>query len=352
MSPFERAFGAAPAVTLFSPGRVNLIGEHTDYNGGCVLPTALRLGVKVALAARTDGLVRVASDRFDGVAERNLDERASGDWSDYVLGAIVAARDEGLLPGGADVALAADLPDGAGLSSSAAVTVGVLRAAAEAVGVALDPLRAARLARGVENDFVGVPCGIMDQMAIALAAPGEALALDTQSLAYETVSLPSGYDFPVIHSGVRRSLNEGRYAERRAECEAAAAALGASALCRLTDEEATRAAALPAPLARRTRHCVTEHRRTLAATTALREGDMAAFGGLMIESHASLRDDFEVSVPAIDALVASLTAAGAMGARLTGGGFGGCVVALTRRERTEAVLKKALASHAAARRVA
>ena len=343
------AFGAEPDAHVFSPGRVNLIGEHTDYNGGAVLPTALPLGVRVTLTARGDDHVRIASDRFADVQERSLRERASGSWSDYVLGAVARAQAAGLLSHGADVALASDLPDGAGLSSSAAVTVGVLRAAAMAAGEPLDPVRAARMAQAVENDFVGVPCGIMDQMAIALAAPGEALALDTKTLAHETVALPGAFRFAVLHSGVRRALNEGRYAERRAECEAAARALGVEHLCLLDEDALEEARGLAEPLGRRARHCAREHRRTLDAAAALHESDMRTFGALMNDSHASMRDDFEVSLPPIDALVATCQAEGALGARLTGGGFGGCIVALLPRSEAEDVLGAILKRHAAAK---
>ena len=352
MSAFEDAFGVPPAVTLFSPGRVNLIGEHTDYNGGMVLPTALALGVAVELSPRPDDRVRVASDRFGGVAEARLGEPATGAWHDYVVGALTLARGEGLATGGADVALVSTLPDGAGLSSSAAVAVGVLRAAAEAAGMAADPVHVAMLAQRVENEHVGVPCGVMDQMAVALAAPGEALALDTLTLAHEAIALPAGHRFVVLHSGIRRRLDEGRYAERRAECEAAARALGADHLCLLTGAQLGEAERLPEPLSRRARHCATEHRRTVAAADALRAGAVARFGALMSASHASMRDDFEVSLPPIDALVAACLAGGALGARLTGGGFGGCVVALAGAGRTDEVVRHALSAHPGAYRVA
>ena len=352
MTLFADAFGAAPAATLFSPGRVNLIGEHTDYNGGMVLPTALEKGVRVALSLRPDDRVRCVSDRFAAVAQTAMKEKPEGKWSDYVLGALQIAREAGLIGGGADVALGADLPDGAGLSSSAAVCVGVLRAAAAAARVPLDPVRAAKLAQRVENEVIGVPCGIMDQMAVALARPGEALALDTRDMTHRTIPLPDSHRFVVLHSGVRRALNEGRYAERRAECEAAATTLGVPHLCRIGEAEAARAEALPDPLGRRARHCATEHERTAAAAGALLDGDMARFGALMTQSHASLRDDFAVSVPPIDALVETALAQGALGARLTGGGFGGCIVACVEAEAADAWSEVVLSAHPEAALVA
>ena len=352
MTPFESAFGAQPAVTVFTPGRVNLIGEHTDYNGGMVLPTALARGVRVALRLRDDDRVRTVSDRYDAAAEAALDGPLPSDWSDYVVGALRIARAAGLTVGGADVALASDLPDGAGLSSSAAVCVGVLRAVAATGDADLSPVTAARLAQRVENEVLGVPCGIMDQMAVAIAQPGEALALDTRDLSHETIPLPDTHRFVILHSGVRRALNEGRYAERRAECEAAAAALGVPHLCRMSTDEAERAACLPEPLAARSRHCRTEHARTVAAAAALRARDMPRFGELMTRSHASLRDDFAVSVPAVDALVETALTAGALGARMTGGGFGGCIVACVAAADADDWAEAVLARHPVARRVA
>jgi galactokinase len=204
----------------------------------------------------------------------------------------------------------------------------VLKAAAVAGGATPQPVDIARWAKAVENDFIGVPCGIMDQMAVAIAGERDALFLDTATLRYETIPAPEGWRFAVVHSGITRALNEGRYGERRRECDAAAAALGASFLCQIDDETLARADALAEPLRRRARHAALEHRRTLRAAAAMRAGDAKLFGALMVESHASLRDDFEVSLPAIDRMVVASLAAGAIGARLTGGGFGGCIVSL------------------------
>jgi len=330
---FKRVFDIAPSVTGFTPGRVNLIGEHTDYNGGNVLPTALDLGVTLALAPREDGLIRIWSDKFDGIAGRMMTDTASDHWSDYIAGALQLARSEGFGPDGADIAVTTTLPFGAGISSSAAVTVGIIRAAKNLADKDLTDTDIAMLARRVENEYIGMPCGIMDQMAVAIAKPGQALSLDTKSLEFGLVDLPETHHMAVIHSGVFRQLNEGRYKIRKEECDSVKAALGHDDLCLMTDKEFASLVDLPAPLLRRAKHCMTEHRRTVAATVALQKGEMATFGALMNESHISMRDDFEMSVQPVDALVADAQKFGATGARLTGGGFGGCIVACVEKEK-------------------
>ena len=191
---FNDAFGAMPARARFTPGRVNLIGEHIDYNGGTVLPLALKLGTMVSFTPRDDKIIRVISDKFDDMAECHLDDVAADNWYDYVLGAMIYANKAGFMQGGADVAVMTNLPFGAGLSSSAALTVGLLKLARDHAQDKTSDTDIAVLARKIENDFIGVPCGIMDQMAVAIAGSGQALALDTQSLHYDLVPLPAGYD--------------------------------------------------------------------------------------------------------------------------------------------------------------
>lgn len=331
---FSNTFGSDPSVEVFVPGRVNLIGEHVDYNGGCVLPTALELGVRLSLTPREDDLLRIAATGFDGIAERRLGEVATEHWSDYVLGSLTLAGVTG-----ADVYVETNLPVGAGLSSSAAVCVASLRA----VRPDLSDVDTAKLARRVETEYIGVPCGIMDQMAVALAAPGQALSLDTHDLRHELVTLPSSHHFAVIHSGVSRQLNEGRYAERAAECKAIKSILNREDICRA---ELSNLDKVDDPILRdRARHVITEHHRTVEAARALRDADMTAFGALMDASHASMRDDFEVSVPAVDALVEDAQRFGATGARLTGGGFGGCIVACVERDAYPAWRARLLAAH-------
>ena len=324
---FKDTFGIAPAATIFTPGRVNILGEHTDYNGGMVLPAALDIGVTISVLPRKDKQLRVISDAFEEMAERAFSEPATGHWSDYALGAASEARQLGFSDG-ADIAMTTTLPFGAGISSSAAVCVGILRALATVNGHALSPEETAMAARRVETDFIGVPCGIMDQMAVAVAEPGQAMALDTRSLAYELIALPQTHTLAVIHSGVQRKLNEGRYAERKFECDTAKKALGRDDLCLITEGELATLQNEPANIYRRARHCLREHRRTVVAAKALKDGDMDQLGRLMIEGHASIRDDFEITVPAVDAIVEDAVSLGALGARQTGGGFGGCLLLL------------------------
>lgn len=342
---FQDTFGTVPAVTGFTPGRVNLIGEHTDYNGGWVLPTALTLGVRLACSPRTDGQIRIRSDKFDGLAERPLEDHANGHWSDYIVGALQLAHAQGFGPNGADVAVMTTLPFGAGISSSAAVTVGTLRAVRDILQSHHTETELAVLARRVENDFIGMPCGIMDQMAVAISNPGQALSLNTKTLDFTVIDWPDTHHIAVIHSGVYRQLNEGRYKIRKEECDAVKAALGHDDLCLMSDAEFDRLASLSPDLIRRARHCMNEHRRTVTATDALRTGQMVRFGALMNESHTSMRDDFKITVPAVDALVADAQGFGATGARMTGGGFGGCIVACVQTGKLQAWRDRLLAAH-------
>lgn len=342
---FTSLFGSPPKVFNFTPGRVNLIGEHIDYNGGRVLPTALSLGVTLALAPRTDGEVRIGSDKFDALAERRIREGATGHWSDYITGAIRLAHAEGFGPNGANIAVTTTLPFGAGISSSAAVTVGVMRGLRDLAKADLSDTDLAVLARRVENEYIGMPCGIMDQMAVAIARPGQALSLDTETLDYDLIDLPQTHQMVVIHSGVFRQLNEGRYRVRKEECDQVKAAAGRDDICLMSDAELKNLSHLQEGIFRRARHCVSEHRRTVAAATALRENRMKDFGTLMNESHISMRDDFEMSVPKVDALVADAQNFGAVGARLTGGGFGGCIVACVEVEGLDIWRDKILAAH-------
>lgn len=342
---FETTFGFKPSVSGFTPGRVNLIGEHTDYNGGMVLPTALDLGVSLALSPRSDNIIRIWSDKFEGVAERDLSESTKDHWSDYILGACKLAVAEGLIEVGVDIAVQTTLPFGAGISSSAAVTVGVLKLLCQSSNSDLSGKEIAILARRVENEFIVMPCGIMDQMAVAIAHPGQALALQTDTLEYDLVDLPKDYHMAVIHSGVFRQLNEGRYKERKEECDAVKAVLGHENICQMSEAEFEGLGDLSDMLRRRAKHCMTEHRRTVAAVECLKAEDMDAFGRLMIESHNSMRDDFEITVSAIDELVASAVELGAVGARMTGGGFGGCIVACVPNENLNPWRDALLAKH-------
>jgi len=324
---FVTVFGNKTHISGFTPGRVNLIGEHTDYNGGMVLPTALELGVTIGLSPRDENIINISSDQFDDISERTTSDEAVDHWSDYIVGAIILANEQGYFIGGANIAVETTLPFGAGISSSAAVTVAILKLARDIAKADTDDKDIAVLARRVENEFIGMPCGIMDQMAVAIANPGQALALDTETLEYDLVDLPKDYHMAVIHSGQFRQLNEGRYKERKEECDAVKAALGHDNICQITDAEFVKLNGLTATLQRRARHCMTEHRRTVEAVACLRNDNMKRLGALMNESHISMRDDFEITVPKVDALVETAVKLGAVGARQTGGGFGGCIVA-------------------------
>jgi galactokinase len=331
---FEAAFGAPAEAVAFAPGRVNLLGEHTDYNGGFVLPMPLGLGVAVALDRGGEpGTVRLSSDQFAESELRRIDEAAKGVWSDYILGSLKAVASPQIARAGLRVLVAGNLPVGAGLSSSAAVEVCTLRAVGDLFASAADPVAIAKTARAVENAFVGMPCGIMDQFAVSVGRPGTALFLDTRKLEHRPAPLPEGHSFVVIHSGVSHKLTDDGYATRVAECNAAARALGVAVLSDLGEADLARVAALPDPLDRRARHIVTENQRVLDGSRALDAGDAEGFGRLMTASHVSQRDDYDVSVPEVDALVDAALRFGAEGARLTGGGFGGSVVALARADR-------------------
>jgi galactokinase len=335
MSDFATLFGAAPTVAASAPGRVNLIGEHTDYNGGFVLPTAIPQRTRVELAPRGDAAARVWSAAVDAEAPprayRVGGEARTGDWLDYVQGVTWALRDAGHAVAGFDARLESNVPLGSGLSSSAALEVGLLRALRAAFALALEDVQLAVLGQRAENQFVGAQVGIMDQMAASLADVGTALFLDTRTLAHERVPLPSSLEVGVIDSGVSHSHASGDYNTRRAECERACALLGVVQLRDLSLDDLPRLTALPEPLGRRARHVVTEDARVLEAVAALRAGDLRRLGELFDASQASMRDDYGVSKPEIDLLVElSQAEPDVYGARLTGGGFGGSIVLLAR----------------------
>lgn len=331
------------------PGRVNLIGEHTDYNGGMVLPAALSVSLTAGLKARDDRRVTVTAEGFAGSAERTLDDTAIDHWSDPAVGALREAAKLGLLEGGAELSIRSTIPAGSGLSSSAALIVAILKAARTAADRDIGDIDIALAARRVENEYLGVPCGIMDQVAVAVPRPGQAIALDTATLAYELVALPASHAMVVIHSGHSRKLSDGRYKERKEECDAARAAFGRDDICLLDTAQIEAASGIDETVRKRARHCATEHRRVLAAREALGSGEIAVLGTLMNASHASMRDDFEVSIPPIDALVADAVQLGAEGARLTGGGFGGCIVACVAKEGRDEWLAALLRRHPLAR---
>jgi galactokinase len=342
---FEDIFGTAPAVAAEAPGRVNLIGEHTDYNGGFVLPTVIPQRTRVELVPRPDAAVRVWSANVDDahrMAQFVLGrESQTRTWLDYVQGVTVALRQRGLHLRGVDMRIASTVPIGSGLSSSAALEVSVARALRSAFDLRLDDVELAMAGKWAENEFVGAPTGIMDQMVVSLGTPGAALFLDTRSLHFDRVPLPPSAELAVIDSGVRHRIVSGEYAARRRQCEEASRRLGVPELrdvplARLADVEA-----LEEPFCRRARHVVTEDERVLQAVAALRAHDLAQVGELFYASHASMRDDYEVSVPQVDALVEIASSEhDVYGARLTGGGFGGSIVILAKRGSGRAVAER------------
>ncbi len=324
---FGDRFGYSPNISGFTPGRVNLIGEHTDYNGGLVLPAAIPLGISLAVGLREDDQIRVSSALYEHIYVGRIGDKAQSHWADYVIGTIHKANNLGLLSTGADIAIQSDLPSGAGLSSSAALTVGLLKLCRDLGSHPMSELEIAKQAQTIENEFIGVPCGIMDQMAVALSPPGQALSLDTFTLDFKLIEIPGNVHMAVIHSGIYRQLSEGRYKVRKEECDIIKKRLGRQDICRMTDTEYSNLSDLPATIQNRARHCWSEHRRTKSASLALKSNDMKLFGSLMTESHQSMRDDFEITLPEIDKLTEDAVKFGAYGARMTGGGFGGCMVA-------------------------
>ena len=336
---FEQLFDESPAFVVRAPGRVNLIGEHTDYNDGFVLPMAINRAAWIALRPRRDGLVRIHALNFDDVAEIDLSAMHHEDegWREYVKGVAYILSEEWNLTGWEGV-LAGDVPIGAGLSSSAAVELAAARAFAAVGGLPWDAAHMARVGQRAENEWVGVNCGIMDQMISAAGRRDHALLIDCRSLETQAVPLPAGTVVVVLDTATRRGLVDSAYNERRAQCEAAAAFFGVPAL-RDVDMGTFRAGSerLDPVARRRAQHVISENERTLAAAEAMRRGDAAELGQLMNASHVSMRDDFEISREEMDTMVALAQAEPACyGARMTGGGFGGAAVALVRASDVEA----------------
>jgi galactokinase len=322
---FEALYGRPPEVRAAAPGRVNLLGEHTDYNEGYVLPTATPQQTRVEMARSPDRRFRYYAAELDRLIEHLDGDTLPGDFARYVQGCVEVLRSHGHVVDPVVARIESDVPIGSGLSSSAALEIAMLRALRSLYSLRIDDVQLALLAQQAEGEYAGVRTGVLDQMASSLCDRDHMLFLDTLTLERRVLPLPAATDLIVIHSGVPRELADTAYNARRAECETAAHALGVSSLRHVTDPG--RAARLPAPLDRRARHVITENNRVLEALQA----DAARFGQLMNASHASLRDDYEVSIPALDALVAALqTQPEVLGARLTGAGFGGACVALAR----------------------
>lgn len=330
---FRARYGREPKLAA-APGRVNLIGEHTDYSEGYVFPMAIDRFALVAFAPNRDRLLRGYSLAEGEERSIGLDSLSpSGFWLDYAAGVVLAYRESGVAIPGMDFVVGGDVPIGAGLSSSAAFELAIARAVVDVAAAPWDPPAAARLAQRAENEFVGVRCGVMDQMASALSRTGCAMLLDCRSLELETIPIPEALLVVVMDTGTRRALASSAYEERRRSSEEAAARLGVKTLRDASREAVER---LSGTLRRRALHVVEENSRTLEMATSLRRRDEDRIRSLMRESHESLRDLFEVSSPALDAMVEIASRhPGAVGARMTGGGFGGSAVALVRASAAE-----------------
>lgn len=342
---FTERFGYAPALTIQAPGRVNLIGEHTDYNDGFVLPCAIDYQTVIAGARRDDRQIRVIAADYDGQLDQfSLDNPIVSHpdqlWSDYVRGVIKHLQLRNANFGGADLVITGNVPQGAGLSSSASLEVAVGQVMQALYELPLDGVALALNGQEAENQFVGCNCGIMDQLISALGEQDHALLIDCRSLETHAVSVPENIAVVIINSNVKRGLVDSEYNTRREQCEAAARFFGVKALRDVSPELFFPIRHELDPIvAKRARHVITENDRTLAAAEALAAGDMKLMGRLMAESHASMRDDFAITVPPIDRLVEIVknVIGDRGGVRMTGGGFGGCIVALMPQELVEPV---------------
>jgi len=342
---FHKVYGTTPDVVVRAPGRVNLIGEHTDYNDGFVLPAAIDRSIDFAGRLRADRVVQVHSLDFGGSVEFNLDDiqkDRKNTWSNYVRGVTKYLTEDGYRLSGADMVFGGDVPREAGLSSSAAVEVGTAAFWKALLHLALDPVYLVKLARKAENQFVGVPCGIMDQFISALGREHHALFLDCRDLSYRPVPLRDDVKIVVCNSGVKRALAQSEYEVRLKQCREAVAQIASTGRTVKSlrdvvpaDLESARPV-LSDLLYRRARHVVSENQRVLEAVKVLGAGGLERFGELMNASHESLRDDYEVSSKELDVLVeVARKQPGVLGARMTGAGFGGCTVNLVRQEAAE-----------------
>ncbi|MDD1792818.1 galactokinase [Enterovibrio sp. ZSDZ42] len=333
---FEKIFHYSPTHIVQAPGRVNLIGEHTDYNDGFVLPCAINYQTMVAAAKRNDNIVRVVSVDFDNALDefdlsKDITFQEGKMWANYIRGVVKCLLDRGFVFSGADISVSGNVPQGAGLSSSAALEVVVGQTFKALYQLDISQAEIALNGQQAENDFVGCNCGIMDQMISAEGKRNHAMLLDCRTLETQLVPVPEDVVVVIINSNKKRGLVDSEYNTRREQCEEAARIFGVKALRDVTIEQFNaRAGDLNPLVAKRARHVITENDRTLAAANALRGGDIKQLGELMAASHASMRDDFEITVKEVNALVDIVQGVIGKqgGVRMTGGGFGGCIVAL------------------------
>lgn len=343
-STFQQYYGEAPTLVAHAPGRVNLIGEHTDYNEGFVFPAAINFGTWVAASKRDDNEISVTAMDYDNqqnqfaLSDIQYDEEQG--WANYVRGVVKVLKESMPDFGGANLLVTGNVPQGAGLSSSASFEVAILKAISALYELPLDGVKAALLGQKAENTFVGCSCGIMDQLISAMGNEGMAMLLDCQSLAIEHSPLPDSHQIVIINSNVKRGLVDSEYNLRRQQCEQGASLLSVASLREANiDMLETAKAHMPEVVYRRARHIITENARTLKASQALKTGDIETVSKAMAESHVSMRDDFEITVRPIDYLVEIIdeVLGTSGGVRMTGGGFGGCVVALAPTDKVEAV---------------
>lgn len=346
---FRKYFGGEPDEVVRAPGRVNLIGEHTDYNGGFVLPMAINRAMYMAIRYRGDSEVHLLSADFHQPARFNLEEYKyiKPHWIEYIKGVANGLHKRNLSLKGWDGVMLGNVPRGSGLSSSAALELAAAKAFSEVSDFQWDPVDMAVVGQEAENNWVGVNCGIMDQMISSCARSGHAYLLDCRSLEGRHVPLPDGVKVVILDTGTRRGLVDSAYNERRQQCEEAAAFFGVELLRDVSPETFfEKAKALPERTRKRARHVITEDQRTLEAAEVMNAGDAGRLGELMDASHVSLRDDFEVSNGALNEMVEiSRLQPGCLGARMTGAGFGGCAVALVQEEEVDAFVENVMAAY-------
>jgi galactokinase len=341
---FQQFYGESPALVAHAPGRVNLIGEHTDYNEGFVFPAAINFGTWVAAAKRSDDVINVTAMDYDNqqnefaLTDIQYDENQG--WANYVRGVVKVLKEAMPDFSGANLLVTGNVPQGAGLSSSASFEIAILKAISALYALPLDGVKAALLGQKAENTFVGCSCGIMDQLISAMGNEGQAMLLDCQSLDIQHSPLPDSHQIVIINSNVKRGLVDSEYNLRREQCEEGAAILGVSSLreANMTMLEETKSR-MSDVVYRRAKHIITENQRTLEASEALKMGDIQTVSTAMAQSHVSMRDDFEITVRPIDYLVEIIdeVLGNTGGVRMTGGGFGGCVVALAPTDKVDAV---------------
>lgn len=347
---FKEFYGRQPAYAFFAPGRVNLIGEHTDYNGGLVFPCALDFGTYLLAAPRTDGKTCFRSLNFDYFAtiDANASVARPSEWIKYPLGVMKEFTGRGFDLQGYDLLYYGNIPNGAGLSSSASIEVVTAVMLDSVEGTHLDRVELVKMSQRAENVYVGMNCGIMDQFAVGKGKSNHAIALDCATLAYEYVPLTmQGYKLVIANTNKKRGLTDSKYNERRSECEEAVAAISKehkiNFLCELTEEEfESYSHLIPGEtVCRRARHAVTEHGRVIKAIQALKQGDLVMFGQLMNASHRSLKEDYEVTGMELDTLAEEgQRLEGVLGSRMTGAGFGGCTVSLLEADKVEAYISR------------